>query len=111
MMEPDARPRGPRGGPLEVTARAVVRVVAAGVLAAVVRAAGQERAAAEADRLSPRKIEAVELAVQSFLAQHGIPGLSLALAVDGRIVLSAGYGVADVENQIPARDATVYRFA
>ncbi len=94
-----------------MTAPAVVRAVAAGFVLAVVHASAQERAPADAERLSPRKTEQVELAVQSFLAQHGIPGLSLALAVDGRIVLWTGYGMADVENQVPARDATVYRFA
>jgi CubicO group peptidase (beta-lactamase class C family) len=43
--------------------------------------------------------------------QSGAPGLSVALVVDDRIVWSKGFGLADVENEVPARPNTVYRIA
>lgn len=39
------------------------------------------------------------------------PGISVAIAVDDRIVFSSGYGLADVEHEAPARATTVYRVA
>ncbi len=44
-------------------------------------------------------------------AQIGAPGLSAAVARGDRIVWADGYGLADVENAVPARPETVYRIA
>jgi serine beta-lactamase-like protein LACTB len=41
----------------------------------------------------------------------GAPGLSVAVAVDDKLVWSAGFGLADVENDVPARGNTIYRIA
>ena len=41
----------------------------------------------------------------------GAPGLSAAVAIDDELVWSAGFGLADVENEVPARANTVYRIA
>jgi CubicO group peptidase (beta-lactamase class C family) len=38
-----------------------------------------------------------------------IPGLSAAIAIDKRTVWSEGFGMADIENSVPARATTVYR--
>lgn len=40
--------------------------------------------------------------------QH-IPGLSLAVIQDGRVLLSKGYGFADVEHQVPVKPETVFQ--
>lgn len=45
------------------------------------------------------------------LAEHGIPGLSCAIAIGDRIVFAEGFGRADVENDVPATADTVYRLA
>jgi CubicO group peptidase (beta-lactamase class C family) len=50
-------------------------------------------------------------AVRQEMDSRGIPGLSLAVAIDGQIRWSAGFGLADVENDVPARPTTVYRLA
>jgi CubicO group peptidase (beta-lactamase class C family) len=42
--------------------------------------------------------------------QH-IPGLSLAVVKDGKIIKAEGYGLANIKNQIPARPDTVYKIA
>jgi len=66
----------------------------------------------EQDRqLPPQKIAAIERLVASFMAKHKVPGLSVAIVVDGEPRWSGGYGLADAENQLPAKAATVYRTA
>jgi CubicO group peptidase (beta-lactamase class C family) len=40
-----------------------------------------------------------------------IPGLSVAIAVGNQVVYSNGFGMADLENSIPAKATTVYRTA
>lgn len=49
--------------------------------------------------------------MSSTLSETGIPGLSLAFATAGEIRIADGYGLADVENNVPAKAATVYRLA
>jgi len=61
--------------------------------------------------LAPAKVEAIEAAVSGTMSEIGIPGLSLALATDGEIRIANGYGLADVENNVPAKALTVYRLA
>ena len=43
--------------------------------------------------------------------QTGAPGMSVAVAVNDRLTWSQGFGLADVENDVPARANTVYRIA
>jgi serine beta-lactamase-like protein LACTB len=45
------------------------------------------------------------------MSHLGIPGLSLAVAETGQVRYEAGFGFADVENEVPARPETVYRLA
>ncbi|HTP44286.1 MAG TPA: serine hydrolase domain-containing protein, partial [Candidatus Acidoferrum sp.] len=41
--------------------------------------------------------------------QRGIAGLSLTVAVDGKIVYSEGFGFADLEERVPAWPTTKFR--
>ena len=61
--------------------------------------------------LSPAVVSAVQDSVRSFMSRHGIPGLSIAIAVDGQLAWSSGFGLADLENAVPALASTVYRTA
>ena len=61
--------------------------------------------------LPPSKVEAVEAAVSGTMSELGIPGLSLAVATEGEIRIASGFGLADVENNVPAKALTVYRLA
>jgi CubicO group peptidase (beta-lactamase class C family) len=45
------------------------------------------------------------------MKNRGIPGLSLAVVKDGRLVKSAGYGLANIETATPAKPETVYKIA
>lgn len=56
-------------------------------------------------------VEAVERALMEKMAEERIPGLSVAIVVDGILIWSDGYGMADLENYVPATATTVYRTA
>ena len=45
------------------------------------------------------------------MARLGVPGLSAAVVRERELRWSSGYGLADVENEVPATPATVYRLA
>jgi CubicO group peptidase (beta-lactamase class C family) len=57
------------------------------------------------------RLEAIEAAVSAEMSRQGIPGLSIAIGQGGRVRFTAGYGLADLENSVPAKPATVYRLA
>jgi serine beta-lactamase-like protein LACTB, mitochondrial len=55
--------------------------------------------------------DGIRTAVLEAMGQRGIPGLSLAIVEAGVVRYEAGFGFADVENDVPARPETVYRLA
>ena len=57
------------------------------------------------------KLEAIEAAVSAEMSRQGIPGLSIAIGQGGQVRFTSGYGLADLENSVPAKAATVYRLA
>ena len=61
--------------------------------------------------LPPATITNIEKAVTAFMAKVNAPGLSLAIGVDGQLRFDDGYGLADLENFVPAKASTVYRLA
>ena len=64
-----------------------------------------------AQHLPPAKLEQIERLVKAFMSAHSVPGLSIALVVDGEPLWSKGYGIADLENNVPAKASTAYRSA
>jgi CubicO group peptidase (beta-lactamase class C family) len=61
--------------------------------------------------LSAARSAALDTAIQAAMARLGIPGLSASVVTGGEVRWSSGYGLADVENNVPATPATVYRLA
>ena len=49
--------------------------------------------------------------IQAEMARRHIPGLSVAVVRDGRVVRAKGYGVANAELSVPATENTVYQLA
>ncbi len=47
--------------------------------------------------------------VKAEMQRQRIPGLSLAVVKDGQIVLAKGYGLANVELQVPAKPETIFQ--
>jgi CubicO group peptidase (beta-lactamase class C family) len=66
---------------------------------------------ADGPRLEPAKVERIVKRMRAYMAAQGVPGLSIAVVMDGQFVWSGGYGLADVENDVPARATTAYRSA
>lgn len=61
--------------------------------------------------ISEPKVAEIERLVKAFMAANKIPGLSIAVVADGAVQWSNGYGLADVENAVPATATTLYRSA
>ena len=56
-------------------------------------------------------IPAVDDAVTSFMSQYGVPGAALAVSVNGNMVYSKGYGLANVEENTATQADDVFRLA
>ena len=67
------------------------------------------RAPAQAMKVSADKRAKMETAIATFIAASKVPGLSVAVVQDGEVVWSAGFGMADLENSVPATSQTLYR--
>ena len=79
------------------------------LLAAALQAASLPLAAPDALPLA--RVQAVDKAMAAAMARLGIPGLTAAVALGSDRLWSKGYGVADVENGVPAGEQTMYRLA
>ena len=64
---------------------------------------------AQAKSLSPEKHAQIEKAASSFMAANSVPGISAAVVQDGELLWSAGFGLADLENFVPATSSTLFR--
>ena len=62
-------------------------------------------------KLAPATRKQIENAVAKFMALSSAPGISVAVVKDGEYVWSAGFGMADLENSVPATSQTLYRLA
>jgi CubicO group peptidase (beta-lactamase class C family) len=93
---------------------AAALALAAALLASPSGAAEAPRArpaVSSSNSLPSETVEAIRAAVTEEMSRLGIPGLSLAVAEAGEVRHEAGFGFADVENEVPARPETVYRLA
>jgi serine beta-lactamase-like protein LACTB, mitochondrial len=61
--------------------------------------------------LPPAQVLALESAVDAFMADRKVPGLTAAVVVDRRVRWTKGFGLADVENAVAATPETMYRLA
>src|ERR1700757_3658933 len=59
--------------------------------------------------LSPEKRSKVEAAVSKFMSTTHVPGLSIAVVENGELEWTAGFGSADMENNVPASEHTLFR--
>ncbi len=62
-------------------------------------------------QLSPTKRTQIEAAVSTFMASTHVPGVSVAVVENGEYEWASGFGLADVENNAPASEYTLYRLA
>ena len=78
--------------------RCAVRLAATLLLAPLATSSAQQR-------------DAVDEYVERAMAQQHIPGLSLAVIRNGRVIKAKGYGLANVEHRVAATPSTVYELA
>ncbi|MDQ2800072.1 MAG: beta-lactamase family protein [Armatimonadota bacterium] len=57
----------------------------------------------------PMRADTVDDYLRAEMAKRHIPGLTVAVVQDGKVVKSQGYGQASVELSVPASEATVYQ--
>ncbi|HWY02493.1 MAG TPA: serine hydrolase domain-containing protein [Candidatus Acidoferrum sp.] len=67
--------------------------------------------AAQGSKLAPEKRAQLEAAVSKFMATTHIPGLSVAVVENGEYEWARGFGFADLENNVPASEHTLFRLA
>jgi serine beta-lactamase-like protein LACTB, mitochondrial len=59
--------------------------------------------------LSTEKRAEIEKAVSSFMSAKSVPGIGVAVVLEGEPAWSAGFGMADLENFAPATSSTLFR--
>ena len=67
--------------------------------------------AAQEHELAPEKRTRIEAAVAKFMADSHVPGLSVAVVENGEYEWASGFGLAEVENNAPASEHTLFRLA
>jgi len=84
---------------IEATTLGRLLAITAGIiLLFVAPRAAQEGMSAKADEY-----------IKAEMQKQRIPGLSLAVIKDGQIVLAKGYGLANVEHQVPVKPETIFQ--
>jgi len=62
-------------------------------------------------KITPEKQTKLEAGIAHFMAANSIPGVSVAVVENNTYEWSAGFGMADLENFVPATSQTLYRLA
>ncbi len=75
----------------------------------VVCAACATLAGAQDHELSAAKRAQIEAAVSKFMSETHVPGVSVGVVENGEYDFGSGFGFADVENNAPASEHTLYR--
>src|ERR1700676_1494539 len=66
---------------------------------------------AQENKLSAEKRTQIEAAVSKFMASTHVPGVSVAVVENGEYEWGSGFGFADIENNAPASEHTLFRLA
>ena len=70
---------------------------------------GVSAASAQQKSLPAEKRAQIEKAVSSFMSANSVPGIGVAVVLEGEPVWSAGFGMADLENFAPVTSSTLFR--
>jgi serine beta-lactamase-like protein LACTB, mitochondrial len=97
----------PRNKPTDTSAVYHTRLAILAILSLLFSAS----AFAQDPKLAPEKQTKLEAAIARFMAANTIPGVSVAVVENNTYEWSAGFGMADLENFVPATSQTLYRLA
>src|SRR6202162_4272583 len=64
---------------------------------------------AQNSKLAPEKRTQIDAAISKFMASTHVPGLSVAVVENGEYEWAQGFGFADLENNAPASEHTLFR--
>jgi serine beta-lactamase-like protein LACTB, mitochondrial len=67
--------------------------------------------AAQQPQLAADKRTQIEAAVAKFMSSTHVPGVSVAVVENGQYEWASGFGFADLENNVPASEHTLFRLA
>lgn len=67
------------------------------------------RCIAQNSKLSSAKLTKIDAIVSRFMASTHVPGLSVAVVENGEYEWAQGYGLADLENNVPVCEHTLFR--
>jgi serine beta-lactamase-like protein LACTB len=73
------------------------------------RAAAERKPQPQHWEISADQRRKIEKVIAVFMAANRAPGVSVAVVLGGKPVWSAGFGMADLENLVPATSSTLYR--
>lgn len=59
--------------------------------------------------IQAQQVDEIEQFISKQVKDQKITGLSIGIIVNGKVVLAKGYGLANVEHQVPASQTTVYK--
>ena len=79
------------------------------ILVLIFCAAFAFRSPAQEHQLAPEKLKQIEAAVSKFMAESHVPGVSVSVVENGEYEWGGGFGLADVENNAPASEHTLFR--
>ncbi|MBN2415446.1 beta-lactamase family protein [bacterium] len=63
------------------------------------------------NRISDASLQAFETEMEQLRGEHGIPGMSVAIVHNQKLVYARGFGYADLEHRVPATEHTPYNLA
>jgi serine beta-lactamase-like protein LACTB, mitochondrial len=69
------------------------------------------RCVAQDSKLAPHKRAQIEAAISKFMASTHVPGVSVAVVENGEYEWAKGFGFADLENNVPTSEHTLFRLA
>ena len=92
--------------PLAINLLAVLLALAAAAAQAAVPTDGLPMTGLEQPELAP-----LDELMTSFITSHAVPGASMALAKDGRLLYARGFGYADVAEKRPVHPGSLFRIA
>ncbi|HUO94148.1 MAG TPA: serine hydrolase domain-containing protein [Rhizomicrobium sp.] len=87
----------------------VVRIALfAGCFAALAQLAHAEPIGTQRPALTPKQIASIDRFVKDEMARQHIPGLAVGVYSRGRVLLAKGYGLANVELNVPVKPETIF---
>jgi serine beta-lactamase-like protein LACTB len=92
----------------ELPHRSVARWIHLAIVVALCSAVSA-RCVAQDSKLAPEKRAQIEATISKFMASTHVPGLSVAVVENGKYEWAQGFGFADLENNVPASEHTLYR--